>query len=260
MNMAKNFYIIGHNPNTIEEVQQYLSNGANSIEPDICYHKDLPEKFYVHEDIEQIPDFIEDIFRSEYISLKDYLIELKNLLKKNPEHDLKLIAFDLKPAYDYDINELYKLIRDNFSDEFPDVKILTTVSTAKAVDFLAGQKSQRANEAVGVDEDAEPEEVNNYFKERGMNHNFGSGSSFFSPVREKYVEHIKTALYLRENGGFKFVHAWCVNDDDDMRVYLNLELPIDGILTDEPAKLKQLIESPEYSSKFTLNFKSNAFS
>jgi len=258
--MPKNFYIIGHNPNTIEEAHEYLSNGANSIEPDICYHKDLPEKFYVHEDIEQIPDFIEDMFRTEYISMKDYLNDLKKLLKENPQHDLKLIAFDLKPDYSYDINGLYKIIRENFSDEFPNVKILTTVSTSDAKDFLAGLKSQRANEAVGVDEDAEPEEVNNYFKERGMNHNFGSGSSFFSPVREKYVEHIKTALRLRDDNGFKLVHAWCVNDEDDMRVYLDLERPIDGILTDVPAKLKKLIESHEYCTKFTLDFEDNTFS
>lgn len=257
--MAKNFYIIGHNPNTIEEAHEFLSNGANSIEPDICFHPDKPQKFYVHEDIEQIPDFIEDMFRTEYISLKDYLNDLKKLLRENPQHDLKLIAFDLKPDYNYDINELYKIIRDEFSEEFPRVKILTTVSTAKAKDFLAGLKSQRPNEAVGIDEDAEPIEVNDYFKERGMNHNFGSGSSFYSPVREKYIEHIKTALELRDNGGFKMVHAWCVNDEEDMKIYLDIERPIDAILTDEPAKLKALIQSPEYCNKFTLNFENDTF-
>ncbi|MBS1494586.1 MAG: hypothetical protein JST55_13820 [Bacteroidetes bacterium] len=251
--MVKNFYIIGHNPNTIEDVNKYLSNGANGIEPDICYHKDKPEKFYVHEDIEQIPDFIEDIFRSEYLSLTQYLNELKQLLFEK-KYDLKIITFDLKPDYNYDINELYKIIRDNFSLDFPDVKIITTVSNPNGMEFLAKLNSTNPNEFVGVDEHAEPDEVNDFFKSKNLNHCFAAGSSVFSPGRDKFVERIQRALELRDNGDFKFVHAWCVNDEDDMKEYLDLEKPIDAILTDEPDKLVSLIKSNAYSDKFNLDF------
>jgi len=251
--MAKNFYIIGHNPNSTEDAYEYLANGANAIEPDICFHKNREEKFYVHEDIEQIPDFIEDILKPDYISLKDYLLELKKMLRANPGLDLKLIAFDLKPPYEYDINELYQNIRENFSNEFPLIKILTTISDGDAMNFLAKLKSQNQNEAIGVDERAEPEEVHEYFKDSNLKYTYGAGSSFFSPVREKYVEQIQKALALREKEGFKMIHAWCVNEEEDMKVYLDMNPPIDAILTDEPQKLRELIKQ-EYSDKFTLNF------
>lgn len=256
--MPKKFYIIGHNPNTLEEAEEYLSNGANGIEPDICYHPDKPEKFYVHEDIDFIPDVIEDIFRGEYINLKEYLTDLKKLLKENPDFDLKIIDFDLKPDYSYDINELYKIIRENFSEEFPDVKILTTISTPDAMNFLANVKSQRMNEAVGVDEHTEPEEVHNFFKDRNFNYTYAAGSAFFSPGREKFVDRIQRALKLCGNNGFKFVHAWCINDEEHMRTYLDMNPSINAILTDNPKKLKELITS-DYSDKFTMNFENNGF-
>lgn len=253
----KNFYIIGHNPNTLEEVSNFLKNGANAIEPDICYHADKPEKFYVHEDIDFIPDAVEDFFRTDYISLKEYLTELKKLLNDNPHYDLKLIAFDLKPAYEYDINELYKVIRENFSDDYPKVKIITTVSTPEAMEFLSKVSGQRSNEAIGVDEHAEPEEVYNFFKNKNLNCTFAAGSSFFSPGREKFTERISRALDMRENNCFNFVHVWCINDEEDMKTYLDMDKPIDAILTDEPVKLKELILSPEYSNKFTLDFEND---
>lgn len=259
MNMAKNFYIIGHNPNTIEAVDKYLSKGANGIEPDICYHEDMPDKFYVHEDIEQIPDFIEHLFHGKFLSLKDYLKGLKLYLKDNTQYDLKIIAFDLKPDYGYDINDLYKIIREDFSKDFPDVKILTTVTTPKAMEFLANLKNQKPNEAFGVDERAEPEEVHEFFKNKNFNYSFGTGSSFFEPDKDKYRERIDRALNIRDNGGFKMVHSWCVNEEDDMRSYLDLAQGIDAMITDNPEVLKALIESPDYNQRFTPDFKSSTF-
>lgn len=251
--MKKKFYIIGHNPNSIEEAYEFLANGANAIEPDICYHKNKEEKFYVHEDIEQIPDFIEDLLKSDYLSLKDYLIELKKLLLANPGLDLKMIAFDLKPPYEYDINELYFCIREHFSNHFSKIKILTTISNGNAMGFLAKLNSQKENEAIGIDERAEPEEVYEFFKDKNLKYTYGSGSSFFSPVRNEYVEQIQKALILREQEGFKMIHAWCVNDEDDMKVYLDMNPQIDAILTDEAAKLRELLKE-KYSDKFTLSF------
>jgi hypothetical protein len=257
--MPKNFYIIGHNPNTIEEAKEFLDNGANAIEPDVCYHPDKPEKFYVHEDIDQIPDFIENFFRTEFISLKEYLTDLRKLLTENPHYDLKLIDFDLKPEYAYDINELYSVIRENFSDHFPGIKILTTVSTPEAMPFLANMKSQKSNEAIGVDEHCEPEEVYNFFKDKQLKYTFAAGSAFFSPGREKFVERIKRALHMCGENGFRFVHAWCINDEEHMRIYLDMHTPINAILTDDAKKLRDLVTSPEYAERYTLDFEAGDF-
>lgn len=254
----RNFYIIGHNPNTIEEVNEFLANGANAIEPDICCHPDRPGKFYVHEDIEQIPNFIENHFHKDALELKEYLNGLKKLLKEK-NYDLKLIQFDLKPKYDYDINELYGIIRENFSNEFPKIKILTTISTPDAMPFLAKLEFQKPNEAIGVDEHSEPEEVYEFFKNKNLNYTFAAGSSFFSPGRDKFVGRIQRALKLRNETGFYFVHAWCINDEEHMRIYLDMPEGINAILTDEPKKLRELIQSSEYSGKFTLDFDDDEF-
>ncbi len=257
--MPKNFYIIGHNPNTIESVDSFFKMGANAIEPDICYHDDMPEKFYVHEDIEQIPNFIEHLFHGKFLSLKEYLKQFKQYIRNNPQYDFKMFAFDLKPDYNYDINDLYKIIREDFSDEFPKVKIITTVTTPKAMEFLSNLKEQRPNEAMGVDERAEPEEIRDFFKDKNFKYTFGSGSSFFEPDKDKYRDRIHRALEMRDKGDFKYVHSWCVNEEEDMKTYLDIPHCLDGIITDHPDILKTLIQSEEYSKRFTLNFENDTF-
>ena len=250
--MPRNFYIIGHNPNKIEEAEEYLKNGANALEPDICYHEDEEDKFIVHENISQIPDFIERIFEGEVLSLKKYLTFLTSLLKKNPEYKVSLIAFDLKPDYNYDINDLYKVIRENFSDHFPDIAILTTVNTPDAMPFLAKLSEQRINEAVGVDEHSEPEEVHNFFKNKNLKYTFAAGSTVVSPAKDKFINRVKRAIKIRDKDGFKFVHTWSVNDTIDIMNYLDLPGEIDAILTDEPHIVKSIIESDKYTDRFKL--------
>ncbi|CAN5589922.1 hypothetical protein BH10BAC5_BH10BAC5_06930 [soil metagenome] len=249
----RKFYIIGHNPNSIEEVKECLVKGVNAIEPDVSYHKDLHEKFYVHEDINLIPNFIEKLFWGNFPSLKEYLIGLKRLLFENPEYQLDLIVFDLKADYEYDINDLYKVIRENFSDLNPRIKIVTTISTPEYMNFLSALKDQKPNEFLGVDEHAEPEEVNNFFKDKGLRYVFAAGSSLMPTTTNLFKGRIKSAIEIRENNGFNMVYPWCVNSEAHMREYLDMESGIDAILTDEPERLKKLILSDDYSDKYTMD-------
>jgi hypothetical protein len=46
------FYIIGHNPNTLEHARGYLEAGANALEPDVCFSakSSHPDHYYVSHD------------------------------------------------------------------------------------------------------------------------------------------------------------------------------------------------------------------
>ncbi len=252
----RDFYIIGHNPNSIEEVEKCLKAGANAIEPDVSYHKDMPEKFYVHEDIAQIPNVIEHLFWEKFPSLKEYLSDLKNFIKANQQYNIKLIDFDLKGDYEYDINELYTVIRENFSVEYPDVKIITTMNNPKKMKFLSNLKDQKPNESLGLDENVEPEVVHEFFKDTGLRYDFAAGSSLFSTTTGKFRGRIERAIEIRNNRGFNYVWPWCVNTESHMKEYLDMgketATGIDAILTDEPDRLKALIDSDEYKDRFRL--------
>ena len=264
--LQRNFYLIGHNPNTIEAVKECMSRGMNAIEPDVSFHKDMPEKFYVHEDIAQIPNFIEHLFWGKFPSLKEYLTGLKNLLKENPSFDLKMILFDLKKDYEYDINDLYKIIRENFSNEYPHIKILTSMNVPDEISFLGNLKDQRQNEFLGMDENTEPEYVHEFFKDKNLKYFFAAGTSLFSTTVGKFTGRIERALNIRDDAnteseygsknksGFSFVYPWCVNHESSMREYLDMPGGIDAMLTDEPERLIALLNSEEYKNRFRIKW------
>jgi hypothetical protein len=257
--ILQKFYIIGHNPNTIGEAVDYLKNGANGIEPDICYVENTNEKFYVYEKLPLIPEEIQDLTRSiirgEVPSLKNYLLALKDVLRTNARLKLYFIAFDLKPPYSYDINELYEVIRNNFSADFPKTAILTTVSHPAAMSFLSGIKIQRINEAVGVDENTTPAAVKEFFKMKELNYDFGTGISMpgLSSAADTFTDRARMAVSMKSlqpGKGLKFVHAWTVNSETSMKTYL--DIGVDAIITDKPGRLKSLVESPAYAGKYVL--------
>ena len=103
-------YIIGHNPNTLSEAEEFLRAGANALEPDICYDPEKPERFFVsHGTIGAHP------FTAEH-SLVAYLTGLRELLTNTSNNfNLALIAFDTKTP-SFDINEFVAQATDCLGD------------------------------------------------------------------------------------------------------------------------------------------------
>ena len=127
--MPRKFYLIGHNPNNVQDAVAYLQAGANALEPDVCYDKGS-KTFYVHdEDVDFLPSWLYS-----GPTLMSYLDNLVQALRGNQSLQLALISFDLKAPYSYDINaQLYDTIRTHFSQFFPKVSILTTVGKSKGM-------------------------------------------------------------------------------------------------------------------------------
>src|SRR4051812_2030143 len=110
----RSFYIIGNNPNTIEEAEEFLSNGANALEPDIVY---ADGQFYVshnpHFSYKNIP------------TVAEYLQQLKALLLAK-QFNLALIIWDIKNV-DFDPNHFINVVKENFcGDPFDGVTMLIT--------------------------------------------------------------------------------------------------------------------------------------
>jgi hypothetical protein len=256
--MPRPFYIIGHNPNCIDEALKYLRDGANALEPDV--HLDRNEgRFRVCHSTPTDGDPY----------LETYLDKLSHALRSasgdgEPPNsaplDLRLIAFDLKPDYDYDINRLYGIIRDHFSNAHSDVLIATTISDPDKADFLKGLRGgQRPNELVGIDENAQPEDVAKLFEGANLKFTFAAGIDLFdfAPLNalvgpRSFLDRIHRATALAEqNEAMALVYAWTVNNDDDIRAYLELEPTIDALLTDNPGRVREIILT-EFAHKYSL--------
>jgi hypothetical protein len=84
-NVPRPFYIVGHNPNTIAEVNAALDAGANAIEPDVnVYDGDEDQLCISHEE-----------GNSDAASINKFLTDLHDVAVNRPE--LTLVVFDCKP-------------------------------------------------------------------------------------------------------------------------------------------------------------------
>jgi hypothetical protein len=223
----RKFYVIGHNPNTLEEAEEFLRAGANALEPDVCFDAARPERFYVsHGTIGANP------FTPEH-SLVNYLRGLRAMLADGAnDYNLALIAFDIKTPT-FDINELVRLIFDDFSSHprCEGVAILITVGSLSDVGFLNAYDQSRERVGVGVDEEGSARDVEAAFRGGGQRRFTYANGSVVTDVKFGLFKSIMAAKGLQARGGvFKLVYTWVLSRDSPIRSFLDLH--IDGIIVD----------------------------
>ena len=245
----RKFYIIGHNPNTLDEAEGFLRAGANALEPDVCFDAARPERFYVsHGTVGSNP------FTAEH-SLVNYLRGLRAILADGANgYGLALIAFDIKSPV-FDINELVRLIFDNFSGQpgGEGVAILITVSSLSHVGFLNAYDQSRERVAVGIDEEGSPHEVEAALRGGGQRRFTYANGSIVTDIKFGLFKSIMAAKGLHgRGGGFKLVYTWVLARDSPIRSYLDLH--IDGIIVDVGVvpHLLEILGDEHFSSAYEL--------
>jgi hypothetical protein len=236
------FYIIGHNPNTLEEAGEYLQLGANALEPDIII-KD--NQFYVSH---SHPLFYKDV-----LTLDAYLEGLKKLISEH-NYNLALLIFDMKDT-DFDINDFISIVKTNFKGGKCDgVAILMTHSDDHK--FLCRYNGAYPNVGIGVDEsNTPPSELNEIFKKAGQkNFSYSDGITTFLTKPGVY-KNIREALECRnknEPDSFKLIYTWALTLEGSMSKYLDVY--IDGMFVDPPSvqQLKGLVCAAPYNEVYTL--------
>jgi hypothetical protein len=223
-------YIIGHNPNTLQEAEGFLKAGANALEPDICYDAGKPERFFVsHGTIGSNP------YTPEH-SLVTYLSGLRQMLTDPANNfNLALIAFDTKTP-SFDINEFIGIVFEHFSgfEVCRDVAILITVGSLSDIAFLNAYDQTKASVAVGIDEEGSPAKVEEGFRSEGQRSFTYANGNLFPAIKFGLFKSIMTAKGLQARAGdegFKLIYAWVLNSDSYLRSYLDLH--IDGMIVDQ---------------------------
>ena len=223
------FYIIAHNPNTLQEAEDFMKAGANALEPDICFDESKPGEFFVSHGTFGSNPFIPSN------SLVTYLTGLRKLIT-DPQNNfnLALIAFDTKTPT-FDINKFIKLVVDNFSS-FPvcdGVAILITVGSLSNIGFLNAYDQTKANVAVGIDEEKSPGGVEAGFKAGAQKRFTYANGSIVPDIKFGLFKSMMSAKGLQAAGNgdsFKLIYAWVLNRDSSIRSYLDLH--IDGLIVD----------------------------
>lgn len=244
-------YIMGHNPNTLQEAEEFLRAGANALEPDICFDPERADRFYVSHGTIGSNEFIPEN------SLATYMQGLRRLVT-DPSNgfNLALIAFDVKTPT-FDINEFVRVVVEHFS-AFPvceGVAVLITVGSPDDIGFLNAYDQSRPNFAVGVDEAKEPAEVEAGFRGAGQRRFAFANGSIVPAVKFGLFKSILAAKAVQARGGdesFRLVYAWVINSESSLRSYLDVH--VDGFIIDVEAvpTLLRVLEEPHFARMYEL--------
>lgn len=239
------FYVIGHNRNTLDEVDKSLEAGCNAIECDIqlnasgtdlCVNHGRPQFDAPPPGVPAPPGI------SVANPLVPYLQGLRARLAKNK---LALMLFDVKIGKHPEFAaKLLSAIRTHLT-EGTDLPILITVARFDERGFFKNiMAGLGAREGLGIDEEDRPRMVSDFFQRHGVSHHgFGDGISALVPgpnVRPSMEE----AVYLKASKGhIKFVYSWTLAKKSAMRE--QLAVGVDGMIVDDvDAMLDVLKEKP----------------
>ena len=234
------FYVIRHNPNTIELVEEALDAGANGIEPDVNVFSDRPDELCISH-LKGDPDAP---------PLEIFLTKLREIVLRDER--LCLVVFDCKsaastPAFGL---RLLEAVRSCLTRETT-LNIIISVSAmdhARIFDQIGNKLGPR--EGLMIDEHKDPVEIAAYFQERGIsNQCYGNGISI-GPIAltgPNVTPSMERACALRAATGVpKFICPWTVNEKtlgEEM-----IRIGVDSMICDDTDTLLEIINRPDYKS------------
>ena len=229
------FYIIGHDPNRISDVVEYIERGANAIEPDVNVYKHDPTTLCV----DHGPD-IGGPGSDTAPSLVQYLTELREVAIRYPQ--LALVYFDCKPLAATAVHgqTLLHTIRTcligDGEDRIP-LSVIISVAKLDDVEIFQNIRTQfRPREAAMIDQENDPLEVSDFFTALAIsNQCFSNGISVANCASPLFAPHVRPSIEqacaLRaSHGAIRFVATWTVNDPQAMARYI--AMGVDGMIVD----------------------------
>lgn len=249
------FYIFGHNPNTIDDVNAALDAGANGIEPDVNIYV-FSGRLCISET--SVPAVVPG-GTPWAPSLEDFLDDLHGVAVRRPQ--LALVVFDCKagastPAHGA---TLLREIRTRLTHDTNLRVIISTADRQHTGIFDNIRSALGPHEGVMIDSDNSPVTISEWVFADVENQCYGNGVAdiFRNPaLSPNIMPSIEQACALRvSHGRLKFIYTWSVGfeDREGMREYIRIGT--DGIIAGfrpelfDPisvAALREVISEPEF--------------
>jgi glycerophosphoryl diester phosphodiesterase len=242
-NVPRPFYIVGHNPNTIPDVIAALDAGANAIEPDVNVYADNEGELCIsHSEGEPGAP-----------SLAQFLSSLHDVAIRRPA--LALVVFDCKEkvATAQHGTTLRNAIRALLTSGTGLNVIISVSSFSETAIFDKIKNGLEPREGLMIDEENDPIAVSNFFTtNRVENQCFGNGISFLNEILGPNVRPSmeRVCEFRAESNRTRFIYVWTVQDDDLLREYIHIG--VDGIITDDVAKLHRISNESQFRSVIRL--------
>ncbi|KFM76547.1 Sphingomyelin phosphodiesterase D LrSicTox-alphaIB1, partial [Stegodyphus mimosarum] len=261
------FYIIGHMVNSIGQIKHYLDLGANVIEADIQFHPNGSVREVYH-------GFPCDCFRtcSRSAKLSDYLKYVRKITDPSEPNsyfnkmvmqffDLKLSGSGNKRISGRDLARHvldYLWTPDRRRQEVRALIYIDSTQDREAIRGFLEEFKARGEESrlkdVGFDGGSgDLNEIRRMFNELQVQGNIWQGdgkSNCFSPI---YPDgRLRRALDIRDSDDsyISKVYHWTI--DLKIRMRLSLNLGVDGMITNDPDDLIEVLQESYYRDDFRL--------
>lgn len=229
--VARPFWIIGHNTNTLELVRKAVDEGANALEIDV---HDTPAARWV---------VSHDTPSSDAPELGEFLRQVSDIAREHPT--LCLVTLDCKTFNPSLAAALFSLARDNWAllagaSARPYIVSIPERENLGFFEPVFGEL--RDFEGLMVDEDDDAAAVAKALA-RARNPCFGDGIATFLPGPDvRPAMELATAIKARD-GSIKFTYSWTFTQVASLAE--QLDVGVDGIITDNvPGLLKLVRERP----------------
>ncbi|XP_077564093.1 dermonecrotic toxin LspaSicTox-alphaIA1i-like [Haemaphysalis longicornis] len=263
MDHRRPFYIIAHMVNSLEEVDEYLTKGANAIESNIefdsngtvlgTFHGAPCDCFRTCMKREKIDDFLE--FIRDVTSFPDSEHKGKVTLLFL---DLRTAKLSNKAKVKAGINIARSLVEYLWSDvtERNRINVLLSIPSVKERDVIRGaiayimqKASPKLLDNIGFDVGAnEPlDKISQMYKRLKIRQHRWQGDGLSNCVRFIMpVERLLRAIRLRNAGkGFiDKVYHWTI--DFPFYITRSIRHGVDGIISNRPDNVRMVVESPEF--------------
>lgn len=234
------FWIYGHNPNTVDDVNQALADGANALEPDILL-KD--KKLIVYHGFP-------DIYHADKnLPINDYFDKVHDIALANTA--LSLIAIDIKPsaakaAFGKQIWQSVQdhLLRVGKADEVR-LNVLYSVGSRDpdGAAFNEITSLLGPSEGVQVDGEDDPQAIVDFLSNKGFARiGYGDGTlgANLTGIGPNTLKAIEQYTYLRADGNEpRTAYGFAISEQEALKEYITTG--VDAIITDDVAGLAKIV-------------------
>ncbi len=225
--LARPFWIIGHNTNTLELVRKAVDEGANAVEIDV--HDTADGRWVVSHDAPS----------SDAPELGEFLRQVSGIAREHPA--LCLLTLDCKTYNPALAADLFSLARDNWAlfagaAGRPYIASIPHQENLEFFEPLLGEL--RDFEGLMIDEDDDPAAVAKALA-GAKNPCFGDGIATFLPGPDVRPAMEQAAAIQARDRSIKFTYSWTFTQMASLGE--QLDIGVDGIITDNVPGLLKLV-------------------
>ncbi|KAJ3218024.1 hypothetical protein HDU81_000700 [Chytriomyces hyalinus] len=219
------FWVVGHNPNNMEEVQQFIDQGANSLEPDFAYRSLDGGAIAICHSANSAKECV-----AQDLTAQDYLNKLREKLTQN-SGKISAIMLDIKTS----------LVRAPTAFGAP-MKLMNMIhDLTKSIPLNIMYSNLGPKEGIYIDYENQPQVVLDYYKSiNAPRYGYGNGISFDNARQDVWAPNIRPSIregawYQAATGFGQTVGTWTSNARTDCYIPQNTLLFQHGrdLLTDQ---------------------------